>query len=158
MEILPLKWAPQVPRTRERETMDPKPTMISPRKAIKPPIHLDGLSATVRSGFPNSALWLENAPVGESAAEQRTGSGTANAIHFDESANRGFATPLNLSRDGVIGVSNSSSQKSKIKLPPCLINNLQAIPDSPVTSFLELVCYCAIENQNVLMMFLVAAR
>jgi hypothetical protein len=42
MEILP----PQVPRTRERETTDPKPTMISPGKAIKPPIHLDGLSAS----------------------------------------------------------------------------------------------------------------
>jgi len=45
MEILPLKWAPQVPRIRERETTDPKPTMISPGKAIKRPIHLDGLSA-----------------------------------------------------------------------------------------------------------------
>jgi len=48
MEILPLKWAPQVPRTRERETTDPKPTMISPGKAIKPPIHLDGLLAMLR--------------------------------------------------------------------------------------------------------------
>ena len=45
MEIPPLKWAPQVPRTRERETTDPNPTMISPGKAIKPPIHLEGLSA-----------------------------------------------------------------------------------------------------------------
>jgi AraC-like DNA-binding protein len=56
MEILPLKWASQVPRTRERETTDPKPTMISPGKAIKPPIHLDGLSPTCTSascnGFP----------------------------------------------------------------------------------------------------------
>jgi hypothetical protein len=30
--------------------------------------------------------------------------------------------------------------------------------DSPGTSSLELTCYRAIENQNVLMMFLVAAR
>ena len=50
MEILPLKWAPQVPRTRERETTDPKPTMISPGKAIKPPIHLDGVVGVPQIG------------------------------------------------------------------------------------------------------------
>jgi hypothetical protein len=38
------------------------------------------------------------------------------------------------------------------------INNLQAISRWPGISFRELACYRAIENQNVPMMFLVAAR
>jgi hypothetical protein len=44
------------------------------------------------------------------------------------------------------------------KVSPYLINNLSPICDSLGISFRELTCYRAIENQNVLMMFLVAAR
>jgi len=49
-----------------------------------------------------------------------------------------------------------SQQNWKIKFTPCIFNNLQAISNSPASHSANIVCYRAIENQNVPMMFLVA--
>jgi hypothetical protein len=64
--------------------------------------------------------------------------------------------------NGVVGITSRSLASAvtnvENKAYTRLFNNLQAILNTPGISFRELLCYRAIENQNVLMMFLVAAR
>jgi hypothetical protein len=48
--------------------------------------------------------------------------------------------------------------KVENKAPPCLISNLRAALALSIEPIPNTLCYRAIENQNVLMMFLVAAR